>query len=72
MQHPTMELGDYNFQPDLSIASTTPARWYTDPAILEAERHRVFSRSWQPAGLAAWAPAPAPCSPATLPANPCW
>ena len=58
MQITSMELGDYTHQPDLARASTIPARWYTDPAMLEAERRHVFARTWQAAGLAAWAPRP--------------
>ena len=58
MQIASMDLGDYTHQPDLARASTIPARWYTDPAMLEAERRRVFGRTWQAVGLAAWAPRP--------------
>jgi choline monooxygenase len=47
------DLGDYRFEPDLSAASTLPARWYTDPALLALERERIFARTWQPAGHAA-------------------
>ncbi len=48
-----MDLSDYTFQPDLSRASTIPARWYTDSAFLEAERMLVFGRTWQAVGRAA-------------------
>jgi phenylpropionate dioxygenase-like ring-hydroxylating dioxygenase large terminal subunit len=48
-----VDLSDYEFQPDLSSASTLPARWYTDPGILALERRRIFTRCWQPAGHAA-------------------
>ena len=47
------DLSDYDFQPDLSAASTLPARWYTDPGLLTLERDRIFGRTWQPAGHAA-------------------
>ena len=47
-----MDLSDFQFQPDLARASTIPARWYTDPAMLDAERSRVFGRTWQSVGLA--------------------
>lgn len=47
-----MDLSDYTFCPDLARASTIPARWYTDPAFLEAERRRVFGRTWQAVGRA--------------------
>jgi len=53
-----VDLSDYEFQPDLSAASTLPARWYTDPALLALERERVFARNWQPAGHGAWASEP--------------
>jgi choline monooxygenase len=48
-----VDLSDYKFQPDLSSASTLPARWYTDADILALERRRIFGRCWQPAGHAA-------------------
>jgi choline monooxygenase len=53
-----MDLSDYTFTPDLARAATIPARWYTDPVFLDAERTRVFSRTWQCVGQAAWAAAP--------------
>jgi len=31
---------------------TLPARWYSDPAVFELERDRIFSSSWQYAGPA--------------------
>jgi choline monooxygenase len=45
-----MDLSDYTFNPDLSQASTIPARWYRDSAFLEAERRSVFGRTWQYVG----------------------
>jgi choline monooxygenase len=53
-----MDLTDYRFQPNLSHASTLPSRWYTDPALLEAERRDVFGRSWQAVGHADWVAEP--------------
>ena len=47
-----MDLSDYCFNPDLSRAATIPARWYTDPAFLEAEQGRIFGRTWQYCGHA--------------------
>jgi choline monooxygenase len=41
---------DYTFNPVLARASTIPARWYTDPAMLEGERLKVFGRTWQAVG----------------------
>jgi choline monooxygenase len=46
------DLSDYKFIPDLSSASTLPAKWYTDPDFLSLERRRIFARTWQPAGHA--------------------
>ena len=53
-----MDLSDYTFQPDLARASTIPARWYTDPAMLAAESRRVFGRTWQCAGQPQWVAEP--------------
>ena len=53
-----MDLSDYTFTPDLSRASTIPARWYIDPAFLEAERRAVFGRTWQAVGHASSVAAP--------------
>jgi phenylpropionate dioxygenase-like ring-hydroxylating dioxygenase large terminal subunit len=35
---------------DLEHGFSLPAFWYTDPAILELERERIFLRSWQYVG----------------------
>ena len=32
---------------DLDHGFSLPASWYTDPAIVELERERIFLRSWQ-------------------------
>jgi len=45
-----VDLGDYDFEPDLARAQTPPSRWYFDPAILDVELERVFGRTWQLAG----------------------
>ncbi|MEJ5223577.1 MAG: SRPBCC family protein [Anaerolineales bacterium] len=42
-----LDLSDYTPTPDLSRAATLPARWYTDPAFLDAEREKIFFRTWQ-------------------------
>jgi phenylpropionate dioxygenase-like ring-hydroxylating dioxygenase large terminal subunit len=34
----------------LERGNTLPASWYTDPAIFEAEKRRIFSRFWQYVG----------------------
>ncbi|MDX1378587.1 MAG: hypothetical protein R3307_07045, partial [Anaerolineales bacterium] len=33
--------------PNLASASTPPADWYTDPAMLPIEHEKVFRRTWQ-------------------------
>ncbi len=38
---------------------TLPWSWYTDPAVLELERERIFRRSWQYVGHAGDVPEPA-------------
>jgi choline monooxygenase len=53
-----MDLGDYTFERNLARASTIPARWYTDPGFLEAERTRIFGRTWQAVGRASSIAAP--------------
>lgn len=42
-----LDLSDYTPTSDLSRAATLPARWYTDPAFLDAEREKIFFRTWQ-------------------------
>src|ERR1700681_3496261 len=34
----------------IESAHTLASRFYTDPAVLEIERARIFRRSWQPVG----------------------
>jgi phenylpropionate dioxygenase-like ring-hydroxylating dioxygenase large terminal subunit len=34
------------------VTATLPARWYTDPAVLEAEQEAIFRGAWQYAGRA--------------------
>src|SRR6266498_532376 len=46
----SMDLTSYAFQPDISLATTIPSRWYLDPAMLELEQKRVFGSTWQLAG----------------------
>ena len=45
-----MDLNDYTPEPDLSRATTLPARWYADPAFLPLEKEKIFWRTWQPVG----------------------
>jgi choline monooxygenase len=42
-----LDLSDYQPTADVARASTIPARWYLDPAMLEAEQQAVFARTWQ-------------------------
>ncbi len=37
----------FTYDPNLASATTIPADWYTDPAMLELERERIFRRTWQ-------------------------
>jgi phenylpropionate dioxygenase-like ring-hydroxylating dioxygenase large terminal subunit len=48
-----MSTSDFWFQPDLSRAFSIPARWYTDPAMLESEKTRIFGHTWQALGHSA-------------------
>jgi choline monooxygenase len=47
-----MGRGEFMFEERLARASTLPSRWYVDPAILEQEKEKVFSRAWQLVGRA--------------------
>jgi choline monooxygenase len=47
-----MKGDDYVFDQYLARASTLPSRWYTDPAVLDEEKAKVFSRTWQLVGRA--------------------
>ena len=38
---------------ELARGYTLPASWYTDPAVLQLERERIFARSWQFVGRTA-------------------
>lgn len=40
----------FPFDPDITRASTIPARLYIDPVYLELERERVFAHTWQLVG----------------------
>ena len=39
---------DYQFDPSTPVeaAATPPASWYTDPAVLAAEKRQVFEKMW--------------------------
>ena len=38
------------FSRDIATATTIPADWYTDPAVLEAEKELIFCKTWQLVG----------------------
>jgi choline monooxygenase len=40
----------HSFDERLAFAATLPSRWYTDPSILEQEKVKIFSRTWQLVG----------------------
>lgn len=40
------QLGIGRFTDDPSRAWTLPSEWYTDPAVFDAERRRIFYRNW--------------------------
>ncbi len=40
----------FEHNPDLSLASTIPSTWYTDPTVLQKEFTHVFNRSWNLVG----------------------
>lgn len=44
----TLNLSDFMPTADLATAKTMPARWYTDPAFLGAEKEKIFWKTWQP------------------------
>lgn len=47
-----MDLNAFRYQPDLARATTIPASWYTQPAMLPIEAERVFGATWQLVGRA--------------------
>src|SRR5690242_19800539 len=46
------------WNPDLARATTIPAAWYTDPAMLKREQLAVFGATWQAVGHASAVAAP--------------
>ncbi len=53
-----MTAQDFSFERRLEYASTLPSEWYMEPALLEQEKERVFSRTWQLVGRAEQVAAP--------------
>ena len=45
-----MDISTFRFQPDLAEATTIPASWYVDPAMLPLEKARIFGNTWQIVG----------------------
>jgi choline monooxygenase len=37
----------FRYEPELARATTIPASWYTDPAMLDREHEKIFRRTWQ-------------------------
>lgn len=56
----------FEIDPDISRASTLPARAYSDPAIFELARERIFARSWQIIGDTDQVKVPGQVQPVTL------
>jgi choline monooxygenase len=48
-----MEVVKFDLDTRIESAWTIPARLYTDPAVLAAEKQRIFGRTWQLAGTLA-------------------
>lgn len=56
----------FEVHPDIAHASTLPARFYSDPAVFDACRERVFARSWQLLGDTEAIKAPGHVQPITV------
>ena len=52
-QRPTGQPATTDLARDLDRGFSLPASWYTDPAILDLERERIFLHSWQYVGRVA-------------------
>jgi len=61
-----MAIRDFEIDKDIRRASTLPARVYSDPEYFDAQRDRVFARSWQYVGDASRVKAPGRVAPLTL------
>lgn len=53
MPDPGNDLSRELIDPQVARAHTLPAHFYTDSAVLEAEKQRIFARTWQVVGRAA-------------------
>jgi choline monooxygenase len=56
----------HRVDPDIARAHTPPSAWYHDPELYEAQRDRIFARSWQLAGFTDQLKAPGHVIPVTL------
>ena len=45
-----MNENEYRFEEKLARAATLPSRFYTEPQVLDEEKAKVFSRTWQLVG----------------------
>ena len=45
-------MNEYRFDSRLERASTLPARYYSDPSVLQSEHRNLFARTWQLVGRA--------------------
>ena len=57
---------DFQIDEDIRAASTLPGRFYSDPAIFQALRERVFAKSWQQIGDTARLAAPGKVCPTSF------
>lgn len=56
----------FDIHPDISLASTLPGSFYSDPAVHDALREKVFARSWQLVGDSEMVKVPGQVSPLTF------
>lgn len=42
----------FDIDPDIRVAETLPARFYTDDLLFELSKERIFARTWQATGIA--------------------
>jgi choline monooxygenase len=56
----------FDIHPDIALAHTLPAAFYTDPAWYDLARRRIFRRAWHLAAHADQLKVPGQCWPATL------
>jgi len=53
-----MDRVEFSFDERLAFASTLPSAWYMDPSVLDEEKAKIFSRTWQLVGRAEQVGAP--------------